>query len=57
MSEQELTELRDRIAIAAMASFITGHVSHYGHDNHWPFDQLANEAYIVADAMLKERAK
>lgn len=47
--------LRDYFAAKAMNSFLSGHISHYGHDNHWAFDSLADCSYEVADAMLKAR--
>ena len=47
--------LRDYFAAKAMQGFLSGHVAHYGHDNHWPDKALASEAYDVADAMLKAR--
>ncbi len=47
---------RDHIAIAAMAAYISGHISYYGHEsNHWHADSLSSEAYSMADAMLKAR--
>lgn len=49
--------LRDHFAGLAMQAFLSGHVSHYGHDNHWPYDAMASEAYDVADAMLRAREK
>lgn len=47
--------LRDYTAIEAMKALLTGHLSHYGHENHWPWDHVASEAYDLADAMLKAR--
>jgi len=49
------TALRDEFAAKAMQGFLSGHVAHYGHDNHWPYQALASEAYDMADAMLKAR--
>lgn len=49
--------LRDHFAGLAMQAFLSGHVSHYGHENHWPYDAMVSEAYDVADAMLRARAK
>lgn len=45
--------LREYIATEAMAAYISGHIAHYGHENHWPVDSLSSEAYSMADAMLK----
>jgi hypothetical protein len=47
--------LRDEFAKAGMQGFVAGHISHYGHENHWPFKDLASEAYVMADEMLKAR--
>lgn len=47
--------LRDYFAAKAMQAFLTGHVSHYGHENYWAPKDMATEAYTVADAMLKAR--
>ena len=49
--------LRDHFAGLAMQAFLNGHVSHYGHENPWPYDAMASEAYDVADAMLRAREK
>lgn len=49
--------LRDYFAAKAMQGFLGGHITHYGHENHWSFQDMAGEAYTVADAMLKERSK
>ncbi len=48
--------LRDYFAAKAMQGFLGGHVAHYGHENHWRFQDMAGEAYAVADAMLKARS-
>lgn len=48
---------REHFAGLAMQAFLSGHVSHYGHENPWPYDAMASEAYDVADAMLRARAK
>lgn len=48
---------RYHFAGLAMQAFLSGHVSHYGHENHWPYDAMASEAYDVADAMLRAREK
>jgi len=48
--------LRDYFAAKAMAAYVSGHISYYGHEsNHWPIDSLSSEAYSTADAMLKAR--
>lgn len=47
--------LRDYFAAKAMQGFLSGHIAHYGHENHWPYGPLASEAYELADAMLKSR--
>ncbi|MBJ2142570.1 hypothetical protein JC796_17645 [Delftia acidovorans] len=49
--------LRDHFAGLAMQAFLNGHVSHYGHENPWPYEAMASEAYDVADAMLRAREK
>lgn len=49
--------LRDAAAIQAMAACVSGHITHFGHDNHWPPIDVAQYAYELADAMLRERAK
>lgn len=49
--------LRDYFAAKAMEAMVQGHFSHYGHSEYWPRDEIAGEAYELADAMLKERAK
>lgn len=46
--------LLDYFAAKAMQANLTGHISHYGHDN-WPFDHMASHAYDIAAAMLKAR--
>jgi hypothetical protein len=48
--------LRDYLAGQAMQGFIGGHIAHYGHENHWSYDQMASESFEVADAMLKARS-
>lgn len=57
--EHEMTKeennLRDDFAMAAMQGYISGHTAHYGHDNDWPTNALAAEAYKMADAMMKAR--
>jgi len=47
--------LRDYFAAEAMKGMLSGHFSHYGHEDYWPHDQVASEAYEMADAMIKER--
>lgn len=47
--------LRDYFAAKALQAFMSGHIAHYGHENHWPYAGLASEAYKLADAMLKAR--
>jgi hypothetical protein len=49
-------DLRDYFAAEAMQADLTGHISHYGHESHWPVDEMASHAYEVADAMLKARS-
>lgn len=46
---------RDYFAAKAMQAFLSGHIAHFGHENHWPYSALTSEAYDVADAMLKAR--
>lgn len=48
---------RDYFAAKAMQGFLSGHISHYGHENHWEYKALASEAYDMADAMLAARDK
>lgn len=50
--EKFLTELRDQFAGQAMEAILI--ISGVGKINH---ADLASQAYIVADAMLKERTK
>lgn len=47
--------LRDYFAAKAMAAMVSGHFSHYGHDNYWDRESIADQAYELADAMLKAR--
>ena len=49
--------LRDYFAAKAMQAFLSGHIAHYGHENHWPYDQMASEALDVADALLAARER
>lgn len=55
MSEQKT--LLDEIAISAMNAFITGHCAHYGHRDFWPYEDIASEAYDMAEEMLAEKKK
>lgn len=55
MERERRGTLRDEFAAKAMQAFLSGHIAHYGHDNHWPYAQLASEACDMADAMLKAR--
>lgn len=55
--QQFNADLLDDIAIEAMKALLTGHISHYGHDNHWPYEAVASEAYDIAEAVIAERAK
>lgn len=48
--------LRDHFAGLAMQGMVTGHFSHYGHENFWKREDLAAEAYEIADAMLQARS-
>lgn len=47
--------LRDYFAAKAMQAFLSGHIAHHGHESHWPYDQMASEAWDVADAMIAAR--
>lgn len=49
--------LRTDLAVKAMQAFLSGHIAHYGHENHWPYDQMASEALSVADALLAARER
>lgn len=46
---------RDAFASQAMQGLVAGHLSHYGHDNGYAYNQIAGDAYHLADAMLKAR--
>ena len=48
--------LRDYFAAKAMQGMLAGHFACYGHDNYWKRDSIAEEAYEIAEAMLKARA-
>ena len=47
--------LRDEFAAKAMQGLLAGHIAHHGHENFWPYPDMAGDAYSVADAMLKAR--
>lgn len=47
--------LRDYFAAKAMQAYLSGHIAHHGHESYWPPNDIATEAYGVADAMLKAR--
>ena len=49
--------LLDYMATKAMQSLLAGHFAHYGHDNYWKRESIAEEAYEMAEAMMEERAK
>jgi hypothetical protein len=49
--------VRDYFAAKAMQACVEGHISHFGHDNHWPPVDVSQYSYELADAMLAERAK
>lgn len=49
--------LRDYFAAQAMQAFASGHTMHYGHEEHWAYNEIASVAYEMADAMMKERSK
>lgn len=55
--DQYNADLRDDIAIEAMKPLLTGLISHYGHDNHGLYAEIASEAYDIAEAVIAERAK
>ncbi len=50
-------DLRDYYAAKAMQGMLAGHFAHYGHDNYWRRDGIAEEAYEMAEAMMTERVK
>lgn len=52
--EADMPTLRDKFAMAAMQGFCANRIYH--HRQSWGED-IASDAYIVADAMLKERMK
>lgn len=47
--------LRDWFAGQAVQAAVSGHIAHYGHENHWPVMDIASYAYDVADALLAAR--
>lgn len=50
-------KLWDRAALKAMQAFITGHISHHGHEDVWPDIELVSVSADYADAFMAERAK
>lgn len=50
-------QLWDRVAVAATQAFITGHITHFGHENVWQDKELVSCASDYADAFMAERAK
>ena len=44
--------LRDKFAMAALTGIVTRPATYYGGEQ---FAEFANDAYVIADAMLKER--
>ena len=55
--EQEGMSLRDYFASRAMQAWLSGHVAHYGHENYWAPDAIAQSSYEMADAMIDVREK
>lgn len=49
--------LRQHYAGLAMQGFLAGHIGHHGHESHWAYDQMASEAFDVADAMIRASTK
>ena len=47
--------LRDYFAAKAMQGLVSGHFAKYGHENYWPWPEIASEAYEIADAMINAR--
>lgn len=47
--------LRDYFAAKAMQAYLSGHIAHNGHESYWRPEDIASEAFIVADAMLQAR--
>lgn len=54
LAHQGMT-LRDYFAAKAMQGFLTGHITYHGHERHWPYADMAGDAYAVADAMIAAR--
>lgn len=48
--------LRDWFAGQVAQAAVSGHISHYGHENHWFAADIASHAYEVADAMISARS-
>ena len=55
--EQEGMRLRDYFASRALQAWLSGHVAHYGHENFWALDAIAQSSYEMADAMIAAREK
>ena len=55
--EQEGMSLRDYFASRAMQAWLSGHVAHYGHENFWALDAIAQSSHEMADAMIAAREK
>lgn len=49
--------LRAYFAGKAMQACIEGHISYFGHDNHWPPTDVAQYSCELADALIAELAK
>ena len=49
--------LRDYFASRAMQAWLSGHGAHYGHENFWALDAIAQSSYEMADAMIAAREK
>lgn len=49
--------LLDYFAVKAMQGMLSGHFAHYGHDDYWKRDAIAEEAYEMAEAMMAERQR
>lgn len=47
--------LRDWFAGQLAQAAVSGHISHYGHENHWFAADIASHAYELADAMIAAR--
>ncbi len=47
--------LRDYVAAKVIASAISGHISHHGHEDYWEPESLASYGFEVADAYLAAR--